>query len=216
MQSAECGIGARGNGGAGNAECGVRNAELGRGERSPQAMRFYCGALSSVCVWRCGSAATLSIGSRLAMRFWRDVLLSIYAIVCSSVVAFTVGSRLLFVSRQTGRLAESCVPIPPGRDRLCAFSQCRCGYLPLWVHFGFARFLQATRRVTGNTGKRGWRRGACASLRNRIGFEMLSAGSTLRQNVEAALRPPQTASKSRMWKRHCRLSGLSSRCGGLP
>ena len=25
---------------------------------------------------------------------------------------------------------------------------------------------------------------------------------------------PQTAPKSRMWKRHCRLSGLSSRCGG--
>ena len=30
---------------------------------------------------------------------------------------FALGSRLLFVLRQTGRLAISCVPIPPGRDR---------------------------------------------------------------------------------------------------
>ena len=43
----------------------------------------------------------------------------------------------------------------------------------------------------------------------------VSRGSTLGLNVEAALRPPQTAPKSRMWKRHCRLSGLSSRCGGV-
>ena len=39
-------------------------------------------------------------------------------------------------------------------------------------------------------------------------------GLCARSGVEAALRPPQTAPKSRMWKRHCRLSGLSSRCGG--
>ena len=57
------------------------------------------------------------------------------------------------------------------------------------------------------------RRGAL--MRNRIGFDMFSAGSTLGLNVEAALRPPQTAPKSRKWKRHCRLSGLSSRCGGV-
>ena len=38
-------------------------------------------------------------------------------------------------------------------------------------------------------GERGWRRGFCALLRNHIGFEMLSAGRTLGQKVEAALRP---------------------------
>ena len=53
-------------------------------------------------------------------------------------------------------------------------------------------------------------RRVCALLRSCIGLVMLSAGSTLGLNVEAALRPPQTAPKSRMWKRHCRLSGLSS------
>ena len=50
-------------------------------------------------------------------------------------------------------------------------------------------------------------------MRGHIGLEILSAGSTLGLNVEAALRPPQTAPKSRMWKRHCRLSGLSSGAG---
>ena len=48
---------------------------------------------------------------------------------------------------------------------------------------------------------------ACAFLRNHIGLAMLSAGSTLGLNVEAALRPPQTAPKS------LRLSGLSSGAG---
>ena len=50
-----------------------------------------------------------------------------------------------------------------------------------------------------------------AFLCKRIGFVMLSAGSTLGQNAEAALRPrPKPAPKSRMWKPHCGLSGLSS------
>ena len=48
-----------------------------------------------------------------------------------------------------------------------------------------------------------------ALLREPIGFAVFSAGSTLGLNVEAALRPPQTAPKS------LRLSGLSSRCGGV-
>ena len=50
-----------------------------------------------------------------------------------------------------------------------------------------------------------------ALLRDRIGFAMLSAGSPLGRNVEAALRPrPQTCAKE------TRLPGLSSfdsRCG---
>ena len=58
-------------------------------------------------------------------------------------------------------------------------------------------------------------RRAYTLLRSRIGLVSLSAGSTLGLNVEAAQRPSQTAPKSRMWKRHCRLSGLSSRCGGV-
>ena len=96
-----------------------------------------------------------------------------------------------------------------------AFSMRRCGYLPLWVHFKLSRLFLAITTGCRGRGERGWRRGRCTLLRGRIGFAAFSAGSTLGLNVEAALRPPQTAPKSRMWKRHCRLSGLSSRCGGV-
>ena len=68
-----------------------------------------------------------------------------------------------------------------------AFSRCRCGYLPLWVHFGLVRFFVAIstgyrstgERGNGRTGLRGWRRGLCALLRKHIGFAALSAGRTL-------------------------------------
>ena len=106
-----------------------------------------------------------------------------------------------------------CVSIPQVEIAIRAFSQRWCGYLPRWVHFGLAVSLWRSRRDCRGRGVRGWRRGACASLRGRIGSEMLSAGSTLGLNVEAALRPPQTAPKSRMWKRHSRLFGLFSGAG---
>ena len=51
----------------------------------------------------------------------REVLLrrlrSVCVCHCGSVGAVCLGSRLLFVFRQTGRLAVPCVPVPPGRDR---------------------------------------------------------------------------------------------------
>ena len=72
-----------------------------------------------------------------------------------------------------------------------AFSGCWLGYLPLWVHFGLAVCLRRSRRGDRGCGERGWRRGACALLRNRIGFEMLSAGSTL-----GAARPQTCAKES--------------------
>ena len=143
-------------------------------------------------------------------------MLSIYDIVCGSVGAFCLGSRLLFAAwRQTGRLAMCSVSIPPGRDRHSCVLAALFGYLPWMVHFGLGCFLQVLSTGCRGRGERGWRRGLCAFLRRRIGFAAFSAGSTLGLNVEAALRPPQTAPKSRMWKRHCRLSGLSSRCGGV-
>ena len=73
--------------------------------------------------------------------------------------------------------------------------------------------LRRSRRGCRGRGERGWRRGACVLLRGRIVAASLSAGSTLGLNVEAALRPPQTAPKSRMWKPHSRLSGLFSGAG---
>ena len=116
---------------------------------------------------------------------------------CSvSIEAFCVISRLLFdAERQTGRLAVSCVPIPPGRDRHLCVLAALFGYLPLWVHFGFVRLFVAIStglpgmRGTENGG-RGWRRGLCASLRNRIGLVSFSAGSTL------GLRAPDCAKES--------------------
>ena len=55
---------------------------------------------------------------------------------------------------------------------------------------------------------------SCSSGRVTTLFSV-TAGSTMGLNVEAALRPPQPAPKSQKRKRHCRLSGLSSRCGGV-
>ena len=78
-------------------------------------MRFYCGVL------------------RLS-HVWHTFLLE----------RFAFGSRLLFAAeRQTGRLAISCVSIPPGRDRHSCVLMALFGYLPLWVHFGFTRFFVA-------------------------------------------------------------------------
>ena len=58
------------------------------------------------------------LGSHAAMWLWRGALSSVCARPCVSVGGVCLGSRLLFAAwRQTGRLAISCVSIPPGRDR---------------------------------------------------------------------------------------------------
>ena len=103
---------------------------------------------------------------------------------------FAFGSRLLFVLRQTGRLAVCSVPVPPGRDRhscvlavsvrLSAF----VGLLRVWP------FLYGDLDGVPGTRGWGWRRGDCALLRGRIGLESLSAGSTL------GLRAPDCAKES--------------------
>ena len=51
-----------------------------------------------------------------------------------------------------------------------------------------------------------------------VAFVRFCAGALALQCFPRGVRwgcAPQTAPKSRMWKRHCRLSGLSSRCGGV-
>ena len=111
---------------------------------------------------------------------------------CGILCFYSAGSRSPFV-RSRGVGAVIC---------LCGFTLGLC--VSLW------RSRRGNRgRGERRTGLRGRRRGFCASLRNRIGFAAFSAGSTL------GLRAPKPAPKSRMWKRHCRLSGLSSRCGGV-
>ena len=82
--------------------------------------------------------------------------------------------------RQTGRLAICSVPIPPWVVIAgSAFSNRRCGYRAFLVHFGRARFLAAIPTGARGDGERSRRRGVGASLREHIGFVMLSAGSPL-------------------------------------
>ena len=95
-----------------------------------------------------------------------------------------------FLSRGFASVHTCCLPHGDKQDGLryapflfrrveiaiCAFSICRCGYLPLWVHFWFGRFFVA---ISTECRRRGWRRGVCTLLRDHIGLEMLSAGSTL-------------------------------------
>ena len=79
-----------------------------------------------------------------------------------------------------GRDRHSCVLAALARLSALAGSLRVCAFL-----YGDLDGVTGVRR----TGIRGWRRGFCALLRNHIGFEMLSAGRTLGQKVEAALRP---------------------------
>ena len=78
-----------------------------------------------------------------------------------------------------------------------AFSNRRCGYRALWVHFGLARFFMAIPTENEGTGERGERRGrsrrrgVSAFLREHIGFEVFSAGSPL-----GAARPQTCAKES--------------------
>ena len=96
---------------------------------------------------------------------------------------FALGSRLLFAAwRQTGRLAMPCVPIPPGRDRhscvLAVLTRLSASVSSLRACMFICGDLDGL-PGTRETRERGWRSGACASLRNRIGLVSLSAGSTL-------------------------------------
>ena len=235
--------------------CGCRAwRERGAGLRGRCA--FCRGVWRSECVCPRGSVAAFAFGLRLPSR-----------LCCRVCLRFT---PVFFpLSGKKRRLAVSCVPIPPGRDRhSCVFAvsvrlSAFVGSLRVWPFlYGDLDGVTGVRR----TGIRGWRRGDCALLRSRIGVAALSAGSTLglrapnlRQRVfdsldslqglaewQSALyaavgtysRPlriftqshwhceffrgeyagaarPKPAPKSRMWKRHCRLSGLSSRCGGV-
>ena len=115
-------------------------------------------------------------------------------------VAFSV--RLLFAAlRQTGRLAICSVPIPPWVVIAgSAFSNRRCGYPAFLVHFGLVRFFMAIPTENEGTGERGERRERrtesaarqSAFLRDRIGFAVFSAGSTL------GLRAPDCAKESKV------------------
>ncbi len=147
-----------------------------------------CGSVETMCHWfASGLAILLSRFDFGLCPRWHYVaaLPSIRARLCDSVAAFCLRSRLLFAAlRQTGRLAISCVSIPPGRDRhSCVLAalvrlSALAGSLRVWP------FIRGdpdggtgdTRNEVRGTGKQGWRRSLCALLRGRIGLVMLSAG----------------------------------------
>ncbi len=122
---------------------------------------------------------------------------------------FILGSRLLFAAlRQTGRLAISCVPVPLGRDRhscvlvMSAWLSAFAGSLRVWP------FLcgdpDGVPEIRG-TGYGRTRAGGAAFVR-------FCAAALALQYFPRGERwgcAPQTAPKS------LRLSGLSSRCGGV-
>ena len=100
----------------GNGEV-IRNAKLGRGIES---VRACCS----------GKAVCTRSGAGTAVLLW----------------CFAFGSRLLFVLRQTGRLAISCVSVPPGRDRLRAFSGRSSVICFGWFTSGLCVYLWRSRR----------------------------------------------------------------------
>ena len=124
------------------------------------------------------------------MRFYWDVFRLSYAghTFLSVCLAFD-HACCLPPERQTERLAVCCVPIPPWVEiAIRAFSRRWCGYLPWRVHFGFVRLFVAIptedegdeeTRGNGRDGERSRRWVVSALLRDRIGFAVFSAGSTL-------------------------------------
>ena len=102
------------------------------------ALRLCRGVLPRFARGLAALSGRFVLGLRAALRLCRGVLprfarglaalsgrfATVCARPCGSVAAFSLGSRLLFAAlRQTGRLAISCVSIPPGRDRhLCVLA----------------------------------------------------------------------------------------------
>ena len=129
----------------------------------------------------------------------------IHAGACGSIAVFCRRFTPVFfpLSGKKRRLAISCVSIPPGRDRHSCVLAALFGYLPLWVHFGLARFFMAI-----PTENEGTRRTESAARRKRTFARAHRLCHAFRGEYVGAARP-KPAPKS------LRLSGLSSRCGGV-
>ena len=145
-------------------------------------LAVLAGRLSSVHARLCGSVAALFLGARPALRSCRGafprftpaVCLATNRTACDMLRSYSAGSRSPF-ARSRGVSAVIC---------LCWFTSGLA--VSLW------RSRRGTKRRGGRgDGERGWRRGACASLRNHIGLVMLSAGSPL-----GAARPQTCAKES--------------------
>ena len=145
--------------------------------------------------WRCGSLA----GTEPGARFSRGVLRSITPAVCR-LSAKQDGLRYVAFLFRRGSGS------PAARSRIVG-AVIEGG----WFTSGLRVFWRRSRRSTRGCGERSQRRGVSIFLRKPISLAMLSAGRTLGLKCGSrTAAAPKPAPKSRKWKRHCRLSGLSS------
>ena len=127
------------------------------------------------------------------VRFYRNVLCPFAPIIrsCRNVLCSITPAVCRMSAKQDGLRY---VPFLFRRVGIAisAFSGCRAVIGHIWFTSALAVSLWRSRRGTGDAedGERGWRRGACALLRNHIGLVILSAGSTL------GLRAPDCAKES--------------------
>ena len=193
---------------------------------SRPALQLYCGVLpsftpgiaallprfASVCARHCGSIAAFFLGSRSALRFCRRGLPSVCARRCGSVVALCLSSRLSFFPCQEKRSGLRYLAFlfrrsrsPLVRSRCVSAVIGRSGFTS-----GLAVYLWRSRRSYRGRGQRGTRNGATRA--DGAAFVHLCAAALALQCFPRGVRwgcAPQTAPKS------LRLSGLSSRCGGV-
>ncbi len=178
------------SGGAALVRCAARD--------SRSVLRFCCGDWRSIHIRHCGS------GGAFCFRHTSGV--------AALAGRFVLGSRLLFDAlRQTGRLAISCVPVPPGRDRHSCV-------LAVSVRLSaFVGSLRACTFLCGDLdglpeyGRTGEREDGATGLAARPLCAFAQAHrlcNSFRGEYVGAARP-KPAPKS------LRLSGLSSRCGGV-
>ena len=151
------------------------NAELVCG-----AMRFLSRRLTSVHVRRCGSGGDIAFGVRLPSRLYRGVCLR-----------FTPVFFLL--SGKKRRLATSCVPVPPGRDR-------------------HSCVLAVSARLSGVAGTRSWFAGRCAFYRGDLPSVHACLFSLVRKK-ETACDALRSYSAGR--DRHSRVLAVSVRLSGV-
>ena len=126
----------------------------------------------SARVRHCCSVAALCLGAYPALRFCRGALprftpavcLAPNRTACGILRSYSAGSRSPFV-RSRGALRLSALA---GSLRVCAF-----------LYGDLDGVIGDAGNEERGTGERGWRRGLCALLRNRISIVVLSAGSTL-------------------------------------
>ena len=173
------------------------------------ALRFCCGGLPSEYARRCGSVVAFAFDARPSLQFYwaGDIGLRL---ALRSVVAVCIGLRLAlrFCCGVLPSVHACCLPHGDKQDGLrylaFLFRRSRSPFVrsrdvlrlsafvgSLWVWAFLCGDLDGVPGTRGTeNGKRSWRRGPCALLRNRIGFAILSAGSTL------GLRAPDCAKES--------------------